>query len=114
MDDFSGTSSAKEFPTEYRSSRPLVRRRYPTKSLNQQDVQDKLAFLRSFRHKNLVSMVETFHNEDSGEIESIFEFMPVDVVDLCVRGFPFIEELSLAAILGQASCDLSTLEFKDC
>jgi hypothetical protein len=71
-------------------------------------VQGKLEFLRSVCHKNFVPVVKTFHNEDWDEIESIVEFMPVEVVDLCVRGFPFLKQLSLAAILGQASCDLST------
>ncbi len=77
-------------------------------------MQDKLDFIRNVRPKNFVSTVKAFHNEDWDDIESIVEFMPIDVVDLCVRGFPFLKQLSLAAILGQASCDMSTKDYNDC
>ena len=76
---------------------------FPAKSLTQQDVKDKLIFLQKFHHKNLDVAIEAFYNAEVDEIEADFEYLPVDVMNLGIRAFPFLKQLNLAAILGQVS-----------
>lgn len=80
-----------------------IKRNISTESFTQEAIAEKLHFLRSFRHDNFVSVIEAFHYEDSSTIEAVVEFMPVAVDELCVRAFPFHDQFSLAAILGQVS-----------
>ncbi|ATY58262.1 kinase-like domain [Cordyceps militaris] len=104
MEDNSSASSVKGYTTGKPSSGQLpIRRYFPTKFLTQQKVQLKLAFLRSVRHQNLDSPIKAFYNAGANEIEAGFEYLPVDVMNLGVRAFPFLKQINLAAILGQAS-----------
>lgn len=80
-----------------------IRRYLPTKFLTQQDVQSKLTCLQTFHHPNLDVATEAFYNADVDKIETGFEYLPVDVMNLGIRAFPFLKQLNLAAILGQVN-----------
>ncbi len=77
MDDLSVTSSARDLTRVIPPADSLYDVLHPAKMCRTNN------FLRSFSHKFYVSIVKIFHNEDWDEIESIVEFMPVDIVDLC-------------------------------
>ncbi len=101
-------SSANELSEEKAPLRSIrVSRTIPTQTFTKEATTEKLHFLRSFQHDNFVSVTKVFQCEDTSAIQTISEFMPVVVVDLCVRAFPFHNQFSLAAILGQVSTSFS-------
>ncbi|KAH8712354.1 hypothetical protein HC256_005550 [Beauveria bassiana] len=100
MSDLSAASDV--LPFRRRVTKVCAQRFIPTKALTKQAVEEKMQFLRSLNHRNLVSIEEIILHEDSDMIELSLEFMPLSVVELCVRVFPYHDEFSLAAILGQA------------
>lgn len=93
--------AANSVPSARRHPKVIARRFIPAEKLMNQVVADKMQFLRSLDHGNLVSVEEISFNRESNFIEVELEFMPVSVAELCVRVFPYHHELSLAAILGQ-------------
>lgn len=60
-----------------------------------------MQFLRSLDYRNLVLVEEIFFNRESNLIKVELKFMPVSIVELCVRVFPYHHKCSLATILGQ-------------
>lgn len=92
-------------PVTHRPSRSeiMIRRTYPTGSLTQQEIDDKIAFLRTFRHESFELALEAFQEKDTNVIGSLFEYQLVEVVDVSVKVFPLFTEMDLAAIVGQAS-----------
>lgn len=105
MDEWPPVSSVRK-DAKLSSSLITVQRFFPTDSLTQQDINEKLHLLRSVRHKNLDMALDLFYNIDLHDIECEFEYLPVKIVDLSVRALPFLKQLNLAAILGQASFTL--------
>lgn len=83
------------------SRKPRVQRLILAKALTPQAVEDKLHFLRTIKHKNLVSAKKILFHESSDLIEVILQHLPVSVTEICVRAFSYHDEISLAAILGQ-------------
>lgn len=109
MSDESSASAASDSVTERVSRIDITTRRtYPTGSLTQQEIDDKIAFLRAVRHESFGLALENFHNRDLNLIESLFAYPLAEVVDISVKVFPLFTEVDLAAILGQVSYDSST------
>ncbi|KAJ3499728.1 hypothetical protein NLG97_g112 [Lecanicillium saksenae] len=102
--------AANSVPSARLRPKVIARRFIPAEKLMNQAVADKMQFLRSLDHGNLVSLEKIFLNRESNFIEVELEFMPVSVAELCVRIFPYHDEVSLAAILGQTIEGLSFLE----
>lgn len=67
------------------------------------DVRDTLNFVRRLRHHNLVDILEIFHDKEAidnfGGV--VLEFTPISVIDLCEETHTYLDELNLAAIIGQ-------------
>lgn len=99
MSDLSAASNV--LPFRRRVTKVSAQRFIPTKALTKQAVEEKMQFLQSLNHRKLVSVEEITLHEGSDMIELSLEFMPLSVVELCVRVFPYHDEFSLAAILGQ-------------
>ncbi|KAK9437147.1 kinase domain-containing protein [Metarhizium brunneum] len=68
------------------------------------DAEDKLRFVRRLRHHNLVNMLDIFRNRKvPDKVTVTFEFLPITVIDTCDQAYKHLNELRLAAIVGQAS-----------
>lgn len=66
------------------------------------DVENRLNFVRRLRHHNLVNVIGIFRDINVVDKASVtFEFMPVVVIDLCDQAHTHLNELRLAAIVGQ-------------
>lgn len=74
-----------------------------SRKISGSNASEKTQILRRIRHDNFVRLVALIPREDPDIIDANFEFMPIDVVDLCAELFPHFGEHVLAAILGQVS-----------
>jgi hypothetical protein len=109
MSDPSFTRAASDSVSGKVSSVDITTRRaYPTGSLTQQEIDDKITFLQAVRHERFELALEVFQKRDCNVIESLFAYPLAEVVDISVKVFPLFTEVDLAAILGQASYNSST------
>ncbi|OAQ60874.1 kinase domain-containing protein [Pochonia chlamydosporia 170] len=75
------------------------------------DVENRLNFVRRLRHQNLVNVLGIFRDINAVHKASVtFEFMPVVMIDLCGQVHSYLNEIRLAAIVGQVCQGLAFLE----
>ena len=67
------------------------------------NVTEKLHFVQRVRHQNFVNVNAVFRSPGVDEVIVSFEFMPIVVVDLCSQAYTHLNQLRLAAIMGQVS-----------
>lgn len=59
--------------------------------------------MRQVSYDNIVQVVQVIKYKDSNHILEISKFMPLIVVDVCLKSFTAFQEFALAAIIRQAS-----------